>query len=253
MSETTTRGTGLVRRGRWPLLALLVTVSSLLLSGPATALPAKGKPRPVTTTYQNPLAPDVPGDGTVDSCADPTVIKGQDGETQGGKQVWYLYCTTDPLNDDDVDADGDPVFHRIPTMVSTDLVNWTYVGDAFPLDGGDLPAWIDPTAAFWAPDVVYSSTTDRYYLFVTVTETTAAGGGVRHLPRRRRHRRRDERQPDRPVDVVRPARRRTAPRPRRRRVLVLLDLRPRRARRHRRRRRHPLLRLLLRRDLRAPR
>jgi arabinan endo-1,5-alpha-L-arabinosidase len=62
-------------------------------------------------------------------------------------------------------------------MTSTDLVNWTYVGDAFPLNGGDIPAWIDPTAAFWAPDVVYSSTTDKYYLFVTVTETTAAGGG----------------------------------------------------------------------------
>ena len=62
-------------------------------------------------------------------------------------------------------------------MVSTDLVNWTYVGDAFPLDGGDIPAWIDPNAAFWAPDVVYSSATDQYYLFVTVTETTAAGGG----------------------------------------------------------------------------
>jgi arabinan endo-1,5-alpha-L-arabinosidase len=131
----------------------------------------------VTTTYQNPLAPVVPGDGTVDSCADPTVLKAQDGETRGGKQLWFMYCTTDPLNDADVDANGDPVFHRIPTMVSTDLVTWTYVGDAFPPAGGDLPAWIDPTAAFWAPEVVYSSTTDRYYLFVTVTETTAAGGG----------------------------------------------------------------------------
>ena len=88
-----------------------------------------------------------------------------------------MYCTTDPLNDEDVDAEGDPVFHRIPMNVSTDLVNWTYVGDAFPLDGGDIPAWIDPTAAFWAPEVVYSSATDQYYLFVTVTETTAAGGG----------------------------------------------------------------------------
>jgi arabinan endo-1,5-alpha-L-arabinosidase len=105
------------------------------------------------------------------------VGKGQDGETSNRRQVWYMYCTTDPLNDQDVDGNGDPVFHRIPTMISTDLVNWTYVGDAFPLDGGDIPAWIDPTATFWAPEVVYSSATDRYYLFVTVTETTAAGGG----------------------------------------------------------------------------
>ena len=177
---------------------------------------AKDHGLPVTTgSYANPLAP-VPGDGTVDSCADPTVIKGQDGETLDGKQVWYMYCTTDPLNDADVDANGDPVFHRIPTMVSTDLVNWTYVGDAFPLDGGDIPAWIDPTAAFWAPEVVYSSATDQYYLFVTVTETTAAGGGSRHLPRRQRHRRRGRGQPHRSVGLRRRAGRPAASRPERR-------------------------------------
>ena len=59
----------------------------------------------MTTSYENPLAPDIPGDGTVDSCADPMVIQGQDGETIDGEQVWYLYCTTDPLNDEDVDGD----------------------------------------------------------------------------------------------------------------------------------------------------
>ena len=168
-------------RARWrrsALLApLLAVVAMALVAGPVSASPGAAAPQPVKASYQNPLEPKVPGDGTVDSCADPTVIKGQDGETKGGKQVWYMYCTTDPLNDTDVDATGDPIFHRIPTMVSTDLVNWTYVGDAFALDGGDIPAWIDPDAAFWAPEVVYSSATDQYYLFVTVTETTAAGGG----------------------------------------------------------------------------
>jgi arabinan endo-1,5-alpha-L-arabinosidase len=178
--------TGRAGRGwrQWALVAPAAAAMSLLLAGPVGAAPVQARAHPVTTSYDNPLAPVVPGDGTVDSCADPTVLKGQDGETIDGKQVWYLYCTTDPLNDQDFRPDGpdegtavDPVFHRIPTMVSTDLVNWTYVGDAFPLDGGDLPAWIDPTAAFWAPEVVYSSTTDQYYLFTTVTETTAAGGG----------------------------------------------------------------------------
>ena len=168
----------------WLAVPLLAT-ASLLLAGPVAAAPAGAEPTPVTTSYSNPLAPRVPGDGTVDSCADPTVIKGQDGETQGGKQLWYMYCTTDPLNDEDVRPDGpdedtapDPVFHRIPTMTSTDLVNWTYVGDAFPLDGGDIPDWIDPSSAFWAPEVVYSSTFDKYYLFTTVTETTLGGGGA---------------------------------------------------------------------------
>lgn len=170
-------------RRRWSagsaLLAaavLLVGTASLSAASASAAAPA-ATPKPVTTTYENPLAPRVPGDGTVDSCADPMIIQAQDGETIDGEQAWYMYCTTDPLNDEDVDAEGDPVFHRIPMNVSTDLVNWTYVGDAFPLDGGDLPEWIDPTAAFWAPDVVYSSATDQYYLFTTVTETTAAGGG----------------------------------------------------------------------------
>jgi arabinan endo-1,5-alpha-L-arabinosidase len=181
----TRRRTGPTASGRWrrwALLTPLLAILSLVLAAPAStalvsAAPTKAKPRPVTTSYENPLAPVIPGDGTVDSCADPMIIQGQDGETIDGEQVWYMYCTTDPLNDEDVDENGDPVFHRIPMNVSTDLVNWTYVGDAFPLDGGDIPEWIDPSAAFWAPEVVYSSATDQYYLFVTVTQTTAAGGG----------------------------------------------------------------------------
>ena len=39
-------------------------------------------------TYRNPLEPTVPGDGIVESCADPTVIRGQEGEG-----LWYMYCT----------------------------------------------------------------------------------------------------------------------------------------------------------------
>jgi arabinan endo-1,5-alpha-L-arabinosidase len=170
------------RPGRRPwgrsalVTSLFAALGLALLVGPASATPV-GSVGSTTRSYSNPLAPDIPADGTVDSCADPTVIKGQDGESRDGQQIWYMYCTTDPLNDADVDQDGNPVFHRIPTMSSTDLVNWTYIADAFPLNGGDIPAWIDPSAAFWAPDVVYSSATDQYYLLVTVTETTAAGGG----------------------------------------------------------------------------
>ena len=168
--------------GRWRRSALLTPLAAALalplLAAPVSAAPPAKPAKPVTTSYENPLAPVIPpelhaGGGTIDSCADPMVIKGQAGEMQDGKQLWYLYCTTDPLNDDDVNAAGAPEFHRIPTATSTDLVNWTYVGDAFPLDGGDLPAWIDPKAAFWAPDVVYSSETEQYYLFTTVTETAA--------------------------------------------------------------------------------
>ncbi len=108
----------------------------------------------------------------MDSCADPMVLRGQ----EEGATTWYMYCTTDPLNDDDRNAEGGLVFNRVPQLVSTDLVNWVYVGNALPAETV-IPAWVDPTASFWAPDVVYNSKQDRYYLFVTVTETMAAGGG----------------------------------------------------------------------------
>ena len=135
-------------------------------------------------------------------------------------------------------------------MVSTDLVNWTYVGDAFPLDGGDIPAWIDPSAAFWAPDVVYSSATDQYYLFVTVTETTAAGGGSDTCGGDSAIGVAVGDSPTGPWDFADEPVVSAASRPERRRVLVLLDLRPGRPRRHGHGRGHPLLRLVLRRHVR---
>ncbi len=120
--------------------------------------------------YSNPLQPEVPGDGVVESCADPTVLRGQ----QPGDTAWYLYCTTDPLSDEDLDAEGELVFRRIPTMTSQDLVNWTYVGEA----SETLPSWAAPEAALWAPDVVYSSTFEQYYLFTVVTDTADEVSGV---------------------------------------------------------------------------
>ncbi len=113
-------------------------------------------------TYRNPLAPKIPGDGTVDSCADPTVLHAQ----QPDDRHWYMYCTTDPLNDGDTAGPDANTFHRIPMMRSLDLVHWTYVGDALP----DLPSWASEGAALWAPDVVYSRTFHRYYLTYVVTD-----------------------------------------------------------------------------------
>jgi arabinan endo-1,5-alpha-L-arabinosidase len=153
------------------LTVLLALALSGAVSGAATARGSQqgkqGGENP--GYYSNPLKPRIPGDGVVESCADPTVIHGQ----QPGDTTWYMYCTTDPLNDEDLDANGDLVFHRVPTMTSEDLVHWTYVGDAFQ----SLPSWADPSAALWAPDVVYSKTFDQYYMFVVVTDTTAAAGG----------------------------------------------------------------------------
>ena len=153
------------------ILALLVALVATTTAGPApasAAQPASGATRSASW-YQNPILPAVPGDGAVESCADPTVLHGQ----QPGDQFWYMYCTTDPLNDKDLDAAGALRFHRIPTMRSVDLVNWEYVGDAF----NSLPNWAAPTAALWAPDVVYSPAFGQYYLLFVVTDTADAVSG----------------------------------------------------------------------------
>lgn len=124
--------------------------------------------------YHNPLAPTTADGRTVDSCADPTVIAGR--RAQLG--TWYMYCTTDPL--DDADTAGRPpggptrpTFHSVPTMSSTDLVHWSYVGDALP----GRPTWAAPGSSLWAPDVVWSRTYQRYYMSFVVTDTADALSG----------------------------------------------------------------------------
>lgn len=119
--------------------------------------------------YTNPLEPRIPGDGIVESCADPSVMRGRGEE----RNRWFMYCTTDPLNDAETAGDGEIPFHPIPTLVSRDLVNWRYVGDALP----DVPSWAAPTAGLWAPDIVYSKAFDKYYLTFTVTDTGDAVSG----------------------------------------------------------------------------
>ena len=162
-----------------PSVPLLVAA---LLAVPLTAAPAVAAPsappgqdtslrsRPTTGTYTNPLTPDI-GDGRVlESCADPMVLRAQEPEDP----YWYMYCTTDPLDDEDRDASGALVFNKIPQLRSLDLVDWEYLGNAFT----ENPSWATPTAGLWAPDVVYSSTFDQYYMFVTVTDTLPSVSGV---------------------------------------------------------------------------
>lgn len=163
------------------LPGLIALASALVLAAPPAVVAAGGDPAPAAMagqtargenpgSYRNPLTPDVGGGGVLESCADPAVLHGQ----RPGDTTWYLYCTTDPLTDEDVDGNGDPVFRRVPVSTSRNLVDWTYTGESF----GTLPSWADPGAALWAPDVVYSRTFDRYYMFVVVTDTTAAVSGV---------------------------------------------------------------------------
>ena len=141
------------------------TAIALALAGssPAPALPSSAAEAPAGSTYRNPLAPTVANGGTVDSCADPAVLRGR-GDDDG---TWFMYCTTDPLNDAETAPEGPPPFHPVPMLRSTDLTSWEYVGDALP----QKPTWAAPTAFLWAPDIVYSQTHDRYYLTYVVTDT----------------------------------------------------------------------------------
>jgi arabinan endo-1,5-alpha-L-arabinosidase len=144
--------------------ALPRVFAALLLLATLTAPPASAASSKSPGFYNNPLKPKLPGDGVIESCADPTVLRGQ----RRGDPYWYMYCTTDPLNDKDLDAQGKLVFHRIPQLRSLDMLDWEYVGDAFQ----SLPGYAVSSAGLWAPDVVYSSAHDKYYLFFVVTDTT---------------------------------------------------------------------------------
>jgi arabinan endo-1,5-alpha-L-arabinosidase len=148
------------RRGGLLLLAVWLTLSALLLGAPGPAAAAE--------TYSNPLVPPLTGGAVVESCADPSVMWGVEGEG-----LWYMYCTTDPLHGADRNADGNLIFHFIPMFSSPDLVNWTYEGDAFTT----RPAWVHPLAGMWAPEISYLDGT--YYLYYAAQDTDPAftGGG----------------------------------------------------------------------------
>jgi arabinan endo-1,5-alpha-L-arabinosidase len=109
--------------------------------------------RPVNRTYENPLAPDAGNKGTVDSCADPAVVR--------GPSRWFMYCTSDPLNDEDVDAEGNLILRPIPMLVSRNLIDWRYVGDALP----EPPSWAADGAGCgprtWSTRWPPSATTSR--------------------------------------------------------------------------------------------
>ena len=134
---------------------------SALLIGPASSVGA-------AATYANPLLPVIPGDGVVESCADPSVMYGAEGEGR-----WFMYCTTDPLNGEDRDKAGNLNFHLIPMFSSADLVNWTYEGDAFK----KRPKWLAPDSGMWAPEIDYVG--GQYLLYYTAPDTNpdVTGGG----------------------------------------------------------------------------
>ena len=85
------------------LLAMGVIPASAQDSGPvAPDVVSPDTLQPGAIVYQNPLRASIPGDGVVESCADPSIIHGQ----TANDPYWYVFCTTDPLNDADKDDAG---------------------------------------------------------------------------------------------------------------------------------------------------
>ncbi|HET9493664.1 MAG TPA: family 43 glycosylhydrolase, partial [Chloroflexia bacterium] len=152
------------RRGLWRIFS--VAMAALLL-GAVAAPNAVAQTEARSRVYDNPLEIQISGDGLVESCADPVVIKGQAADDS----YWYMYCTTDPLNDEDRDPGGNYIFHFIPMLRSLDLVNWTYMGDAF----ATRPGWVADDAGLWAPEIQYFN--GQYYLYYTASWTDLPGGG----------------------------------------------------------------------------
>lgn len=152
----------IVWQGSPHLVSILLTLI-LALVAVGSAAPATAQS---TGTYRNPLNVRTPDGALVETCADPSVIYGQEGEG-----LWYMYCTTDPLNSDDRNAEGGFNFRPVPQFTSKDLINWTYVGDAFERDANTdrpLPSWAEPSAGVWAPEIDYFN--GKYYLYYGITD-----------------------------------------------------------------------------------
>ncbi|MFB6308902.1 MAG: family 43 glycosylhydrolase [Haloarculaceae archaeon] len=82
--------------------------------------------------------------------ADPTVIQADDG-------TYYAYASN-------MERDQESQEAMVPILESTDLVNWTYIGDAF----DSYPTWRDDDASLWAPDVTYYNGEYRIYYSYSV-------------------------------------------------------------------------------------
>jgi arabinan endo-1,5-alpha-L-arabinosidase len=114
---------------------------SLLTPVGGSLVPALADGDPATTTlggnYQNPVY--------ADSAADPTIVRAPNG-------TFYVYTTQRAK-----DGSG-PNF---PVLHSTNLVDWTYQGDAMP----ELPGWAiaGNQRDTWAPDATYRD--GRYFLY----------------------------------------------------------------------------------------
>jgi arabinan endo-1,5-alpha-L-arabinosidase len=112
-------------------------------------------------SYQNPLRIATPDGVQLESCPDPSIIRGQ----QPGDNNFYLYCTAEMFTDHGR-------LHWMAISRSQDLVNWTYVGDVF----ANKPSFVAADGYLWAPDIQFLN--GKYYLYYAVSNTKAGGAAI---------------------------------------------------------------------------
>jgi len=144
-------------------IALLSLLASLALiscgTGGPSVHPSLVQER--VGSYANPMRIATPNGNTAESCPDPSIIRGQNA----GDTNWYLYCTSEMFTDHSR-------LHYMSISKSTDLVNWTYVGDVF----ASKPRWVAGDGYLWAPDIQYFNS--KYYLYYAVSNTRAGGAAI---------------------------------------------------------------------------
>ncbi|GAA3096270.1 hypothetical protein JOF29_004226 [Kribbella aluminosa] len=133
------------------LVAATVTVAGLPSVGAAPSRP----------TYTNPLMSDV-----AQAFSDAGLIRAKDG-------AWYAYATNTSLTRENA-QNGGPA-HLIPVVRSTDLVHWTFLGDAF--SEANHPQWAGwPQKGYWAPDVRYVD--GEYYMYYSAPGSTSLDAAI---------------------------------------------------------------------------
>ncbi|MER8002544.1 family 43 glycosylhydrolase [Streptomyces sp. NPDC095613] len=130
---------------------LVATVVAVCVTGFGVP-PAAADPADRPGTYTNHIMDDI-----ADAYSDPSIIRGKDG-------YWYAYATQTSMTRENAGGPWESQ-HFMPISRSSDLVNWTYVGDVF---GPDNHArWRDfESTYYWAPDIRYIN--GRYYLYYSV-------------------------------------------------------------------------------------
>jgi arabinan endo-1,5-alpha-L-arabinosidase len=142
--------------------SITATYSGDATYGSSTAAPVSVSiSSSAASTFTNPLTLNATSNIKAVSCADPAIYKLQNN----GVDTWYLYCTSDAL------YAGDPDTHLLNVFQSSDLVNYSYVGNGL----SALPSWGNISADTpWAPAIKYIG--GKYLLYYAAPATTLAGG-----------------------------------------------------------------------------